>query len=343
MTPEQALAFVLFSVAAAGPPGPGHAMLTAVGANVGVLRGLPALLGVALGMGLMMSLRARQPDPRPPRCPAGAQVVRGRIPLLARLEDRDGGRSRRGRRRPAGRDPRRGRVSVDQPEVVARVRQRSGDLPGGGDGERRQPVGRLRARVRGGVAAPAASPGWPSGPVLQRVLRAERPRASSTSRWGAPGRVGPVIIAHPARIRPLPSTSVGLMKASLRRSVLTLIIARGDPRADAGGAGRGDGRDPLLPGWRTKPALGPRERCLLDSPVAVDDLELAKDESPDLSLAQADRGHGPPRRLAGSAPARTVPASSGRPGAPQRSCRGGCGRPPLSSGHGTCPPPRHLR
>jgi threonine/homoserine/homoserine lactone efflux protein len=29
-------------------------MLTAVGANVGVLRGLPALFGVALGMGLMM-------------------------------------------------------------------------------------------------------------------------------------------------------------------------------------------------------------------------------------------------------------------------------------------------
>jgi hypothetical protein len=185
MTPEQALAFVLFSVAAAGPPGPGHAMLTAVGANVGVLRGLPALLGVALGMGLMMSLRARQPDPRPPRCPAGAQVVRGRIPLLARLEDRDGGRSRRGRRRPAGRDPRRGRVSVDQPEVVARVRQRSGDLPGGGDGERRQPVGRLRARVRGGVAAPAASPGWPSGPVLQRVLRAERPRRLFNVAMGA--------------------------------------------------------------------------------------------------------------------------------------------------------------
>ena len=54
MTPEQALAFVVFSVAAAGTPGPSNALLTATGANVGVLRGLPALLGVAAGMGLMM-------------------------------------------------------------------------------------------------------------------------------------------------------------------------------------------------------------------------------------------------------------------------------------------------
>ncbi len=54
MTPEQALAFVVFSVAAAGTPGPSNALLTASGANVGVLRGLPALLGVAAGMGLLM-------------------------------------------------------------------------------------------------------------------------------------------------------------------------------------------------------------------------------------------------------------------------------------------------
>ena len=54
MTPDQALAFITFSVAAAGTPGPSNAMLTAVGANVGVLQGLPSLLGVALGMGLMM-------------------------------------------------------------------------------------------------------------------------------------------------------------------------------------------------------------------------------------------------------------------------------------------------
>jgi threonine/homoserine/homoserine lactone efflux protein len=54
MTPEQAVAFFIFSVAAAGTPGPSNALLTATGANVGVMHGLPALLGVAAGMGLMM-------------------------------------------------------------------------------------------------------------------------------------------------------------------------------------------------------------------------------------------------------------------------------------------------
>lgn len=54
MTLEQAFAFFLFSVAAAGTPGPSNTLLTATGASVGLLRGLPCLLGVALGMGLMM-------------------------------------------------------------------------------------------------------------------------------------------------------------------------------------------------------------------------------------------------------------------------------------------------
>jgi threonine/homoserine/homoserine lactone efflux protein len=54
MTLEQAVAFFLFSVAAAGTPGPSNALLTATGANVGVLRGLPCLFGVTIGMGLMM-------------------------------------------------------------------------------------------------------------------------------------------------------------------------------------------------------------------------------------------------------------------------------------------------
>src|SRR5262249_56068074 len=51
---EQAIAFLLFSVAAAGTPGPSNVLLTATGAQVGVLRGLPCLFGVALGMALMM-------------------------------------------------------------------------------------------------------------------------------------------------------------------------------------------------------------------------------------------------------------------------------------------------
>jgi threonine/homoserine/homoserine lactone efflux protein len=58
VTLEQAVAFVVFSVAAAGTPGPSNALLTATGANVGVLRGLPCLLGVTLGMGSMMFLVA---------------------------------------------------------------------------------------------------------------------------------------------------------------------------------------------------------------------------------------------------------------------------------------------
>lgn len=58
MTLEQAVAFFLFSVAAAGTPGPSNTLLTATGAAVGVLRGLPCLLGVALGMGLMMFIVA---------------------------------------------------------------------------------------------------------------------------------------------------------------------------------------------------------------------------------------------------------------------------------------------
>jgi threonine/homoserine/homoserine lactone efflux protein len=54
MTPEQTVAFLLFAVAAAGTPGPSNLLLTATGAHVGVLRGLPCLLGVSLGMGVMM-------------------------------------------------------------------------------------------------------------------------------------------------------------------------------------------------------------------------------------------------------------------------------------------------
>jgi threonine/homoserine/homoserine lactone efflux protein len=58
MTRGQAIAFLVFSVAAAGTPGPSNVLLTATGAHVGVLRGLPCLLGVALGMAVMMFLVA---------------------------------------------------------------------------------------------------------------------------------------------------------------------------------------------------------------------------------------------------------------------------------------------
>jgi threonine/homoserine/homoserine lactone efflux protein len=54
MAPDQAIGFALFAVVAAGTPGPSNVLLAATGASVGIRRGLPCLLGVALGMGLMM-------------------------------------------------------------------------------------------------------------------------------------------------------------------------------------------------------------------------------------------------------------------------------------------------
>ncbi|HTK89433.1 MAG TPA: LysE family translocator [Verrucomicrobiae bacterium] len=54
MTPEHALAFVVFAMVAAGTPGPSNLLLTATGAQVGIMRGIPALIGVSLGMGVMM-------------------------------------------------------------------------------------------------------------------------------------------------------------------------------------------------------------------------------------------------------------------------------------------------
>lgn len=56
MTTDQAVPFLLFAVVAAATPGPSNIILTAVGANAGILKGLPSLLGVTVGMGLMMFL-----------------------------------------------------------------------------------------------------------------------------------------------------------------------------------------------------------------------------------------------------------------------------------------------
>jgi len=50
------VAFLLFAVVAAVTPGPSNVMLTAAGAHAGVLKGVPCLLGVTTGMGLMMFL-----------------------------------------------------------------------------------------------------------------------------------------------------------------------------------------------------------------------------------------------------------------------------------------------
>jgi threonine/homoserine/homoserine lactone efflux protein len=58
MSTEQVQAFLVFAVVAAVTPGPSNVMLTATGANVGVLRGLPCLFGVGAGMGVMLVLVA---------------------------------------------------------------------------------------------------------------------------------------------------------------------------------------------------------------------------------------------------------------------------------------------
>ncbi len=54
MSTEHLAAFLLFAVVAAVTPGPSNVMLTAAGANGGVVKGLPCLFGVTIGMGLMM-------------------------------------------------------------------------------------------------------------------------------------------------------------------------------------------------------------------------------------------------------------------------------------------------
>ena len=56
MTTEQVVAFLLFAVVAAVTPGPSNVMLTAAGGHAGIVGGLPCLLGVTTGMGLMMFL-----------------------------------------------------------------------------------------------------------------------------------------------------------------------------------------------------------------------------------------------------------------------------------------------
>jgi threonine/homoserine/homoserine lactone efflux protein len=48
------IAFVTFAAAVAGTPGPSNALLTAIGATVGVRQGLASLLGQVTGMGAML-------------------------------------------------------------------------------------------------------------------------------------------------------------------------------------------------------------------------------------------------------------------------------------------------
>lgn len=58
MTLEQALAFLAFAFVAAVTPGPSNVMITATGSAVGMIRGLPCVLGASLGMGLLLFFSA---------------------------------------------------------------------------------------------------------------------------------------------------------------------------------------------------------------------------------------------------------------------------------------------
>ena len=52
--PARLIAFVTFAAVVAGTPGPSNALLTAIGATVGVRQGLASLLGQVTGMGTML-------------------------------------------------------------------------------------------------------------------------------------------------------------------------------------------------------------------------------------------------------------------------------------------------
>jgi threonine/homoserine/homoserine lactone efflux protein len=54
MNAAQTYAFLAFALVAAVTPGPSNVLLAATGANAGIRRGLPCLLGVAGGMALMI-------------------------------------------------------------------------------------------------------------------------------------------------------------------------------------------------------------------------------------------------------------------------------------------------
>lgn len=58
MPADQIVAFFVFALVAAGTPGPSNVLLTTAGANLGILRGLPTVFGVSLGMGVMLFLVA---------------------------------------------------------------------------------------------------------------------------------------------------------------------------------------------------------------------------------------------------------------------------------------------
>ena len=174
--------------------------------------------------------------------PAGRDLRRARP--RHRCRARSCARDPEGRRREAGRDPRRpgehhappacerARRAVDcSPQDPSAELHRGRPRPGGGRrSTRRRPLGRGRAAARGGLCARAA-----------RSRRGEHRRARALARGDHLGDRGPSEHHHGARV---PSCR----RADARRAVLT----RGAPDARAGAVqpARGEGRERAHPGRR---------------------------------------------------------------------------------------------
>jgi threonine/homoserine/homoserine lactone efflux protein len=76
MSLEQVVAFVVFAVVTSITPGPNNVMLATTGANVGIRRGLPHMLGIALGFALMIFLVAAGAGTALLGSPTAMQVLR---------------------------------------------------------------------------------------------------------------------------------------------------------------------------------------------------------------------------------------------------------------------------
>src|SRR5262245_5395191 len=120
-------------------------------------------------------LRSRPRRVQPSRRAESGELDRRRLPPVAQLEDRHLGPGRRRGGKEARRLHRGRRLPVDQPEVLARVRQRGGSLSAGGRGQRAPAGGRARPALRAGRAA-----------LLLRVARARRHRAASVAHGALP-------------------------------------------------------------------------------------------------------------------------------------------------------------
>src|SRR3954447_631526 len=119
---EPILAYVVFSVVTSVTPGPNNVMLTATGANVGIRRGIPHLLGITFGFGAMLFLLTAGLATALTENATLMLVLKiggTRGASLACLEGRDRRARQEHRGQAADRLSRRGRLSVDQSKGLA--------------------------------------------------------------------------------------------------------------------------------------------------------------------------------------------------------------------------------